>query len=47
MLNGRKKQSKQLRQKQGKKKKELNIGQSWNNQLKKQERGREDLKKLE
>ena len=47
MLNERKKQSKRLRQKQGRKEKEFNLGQRWNNQLKKLERGREELKKLE
>ena len=47
MLNGRKKQSKRLKKKQGRKEKELNLGQRWNNQLKKLERGRDELKNPE
>ena len=47
MLRGRKKQSKQLRQKQDNNKKELKQEQRLSNQLKKPKRGGEELKKLE
>ena len=47
MLKERKKQSKRLKQKQGRKKKELKLEQGLISQWKKQERGRDELKKLE
>ena len=41
------KKSKRLRQKHNRKEKELNLEQRWSNQLKKPEKEREELKKLE